>query len=83
MLYYIKGVDFIMKYVMFGFDKVKNDKLPDNFAYLMTFVTDLENVCFYLLYNYLGYLSDLYYIELLKVKINKNFLFFRKEDFLI
>lgn len=39
-----EGVDFIMKYVMFGFDKVKNDKLPDNFAYLMTFVTDLENL---------------------------------------
>lgn len=39
-----------MKYVMFGFEKVKNDKLPDNFAYLMTFVTDLENVCFYYYY---------------------------------
>lgn len=49
MLYYIKGVDFIMKYVMFGFEKVKNDKLPDNFAYLMTFVTDLENVLLSLL----------------------------------
>jgi len=33
-----------MKYVMFGFDKVKNEKLPENFAYLAAFVNDIENV---------------------------------------
>lgn len=39
-----EGIDFVMKYIMFGFEKIKNDKLPDQFAYLSAFVQDLENL---------------------------------------
>lgn len=40
-----EGVEFVVKYVLFGFNKVKDDKLSENFAYLSAFVNDLENVC--------------------------------------
>ena len=39
-----KGINLIVKYVLFGFDKIKNEKVSDNEKSLFEFITDLENV---------------------------------------
>lgn len=56
-----EGIDFVMKYVMFGYEKIKDEKLPEQFAYLSSFVHDLENVIIY----YITYIFLIIYSSLI------------------
>ncbi len=39
------GMQLIFRYLLFGYDKIKNDKLNECDKTLLEFMTDYENVC--------------------------------------